>query len=99
MSSTTREVTLTLDLGELGENDVDFTVKYSAGCAESGRFGNSENYDPGCDSDIELVSAIVKGVNILPLFPDWDSVTERIKDILDNEEPEFNAPEDYRDAA
>ena len=55
----TEAITLTRDLGELGQEiDVEFVVRYWPGTPESGCFGPPENYDPGSDDVVSIISAM-----------------------------------------
>ena len=88
-----RTKTRTIDFGELGERDVEITVNYTPGVAESGRFGRPEDYDPGCDSEADIVSVTLDGINIYPLFSTWSELAKDIKEELDGEPEDFEEPE------
>ena len=77
--------TLTMDLGDLGERDVDFVCIYTEGTRESGGLGFPEDYDPGEDSDIEIMSAIVDGTDwdILKMIVDLRAVQDELCELLD----------------
>jgi len=54
----TEAVTLTRDLGELGQEiEVEFLVRYFPGAPETGLFGPVENYDPGSADEVNIISA------------------------------------------
>ena len=91
--------TRTVDFGELGEKDVEITVNYTPGVAETGRFGRPEDYDPGCGSEVDIVSVMLGGINIYPLFSDWSELAQNIKEELDGEPDDFEEPEHEQWAA
>ncbi len=85
MKRPTTSIALTLDLGELGERDVEFEVHYMAGSPETGRFGRPEDYDPGCDSEVSIVSAKIACIDITPLLGDAEeAIIEAIKAEFDD---------------
>lgn len=77
--------TLTIDLGAIGERDVVFTCVYIRGSRESGLFGLPENYDPGCESEVTIMSAIIEGTDwdITHRFLDRDSIVDQLIEKLD----------------
>lgn len=88
-----RTVTITLDLGDLGEQDVDCDVIYVSGTRESGCFGLPEDYDPGCESEVDILRAVIVGTDwdVKKMLTDPDEVADRIADELDDEEQEMAA--------
>lgn len=78
--------TLTMDLGDLGERDVDFVCIYTEGTRESGLTGDPRNYDPGEDSDIEIMSAIIQDTDwdILKMIVDISAVQDEICEVFDD---------------
>ena len=85
-----RTVTITLDLGDIGEQDVDCDVIYVAGARESGQWGLPEDYDPGCESEVDILRAVIVGTDwdVKKILTDPDEIADRIADELDDEEQE-----------
>ena len=54
----THYTTVRLSEGEAGEFEVTLTFSVAWGSPSSGHFGRPENYDPGCDSQIEDIKVI-----------------------------------------
>ena len=90
---TRRTVTITLDLGDLGEHDVDCEVIYTPGARESGRFGLPEDYDPGCESEVDIIRAVISGTDwdVNKMLTDPDEIADRIANELDYDEEELAA--------
>jgi hypothetical protein len=77
--------TLTIDLGEIGERDVIFTCVYTEGSRESGMSGPPENYDPGCKSEVTIMTSIIEGTDwdITHKFLDRDDIVNRLIEKFD----------------
>ena len=78
------KVTLTLDMGVIGqEREVDFVCVYTPGTRESGVFHGE--YDPGSDSDVIIISAVLSGTDfdMSKMFVDPADIANQLCDELD----------------
>ena len=92
---TSRTVSKSVDLGECGEKDVEFTVDYTPAEAASGMFGPWEHSTPGSSSEIDITGATIDGHDVLWLFDAEGRrlIGDAILEDLDGEEPDFDEPE------
>ena len=92
---TSRTVTKSVDLGECGEKDIEFTVDYTPAEPASGMFGPWEHSTPGSSSEIDITGATIDGHDVLWLF-DVEGlrlIEADLLESLDDEEPDFDEPE------
>lgn len=83
---TRRRITQVVNLGILGYRNVEFEVLYSPGAPESGGFvGHPEAYDPGCASEIDILKATLKGIDITSLVERNSAIYDDIIDELDKD--------------
>ena len=71
-------LTLTLDLGVLGERDVDFAVRYAPATRDVMYLPNGDPGYPGDPAELEILSAKVGGVDITALVPEDDALLYRL---------------------
>ena len=57
----------TIDFGESGEEDCMVTCYYGRGIRPSGEYGPPEDYDPGCESELEIVKITLNGDDVTAL--------------------------------
>lgn len=71
-------LTLTLDLGVLGERDVDFAVRYAPATRDVMYLPNGDPGYPGDPAELDILSAKVGGVDITALVPENDDLYNRL---------------------
>jgi hypothetical protein len=71
-------LTLTLDLGVLGERDVDFAVRYAPATRDVMYLPNGDPGYPGDPAELDILSALVGGVEITTLLLENDDLYNRL---------------------
>jgi len=74
------DFSLTLDLGMLGERDVDFSVNYTPGTPDVYYLRNGDPGHPGDPPELEILSACIGKTDIAPLLPENDDLYEQLLD-------------------
>ena len=83
-------VTMTVDCGMLGENDIVFDVKYTPGTPDVMYLSNGDPGYPGDPAELEVLSATCNGVDISKAFrfeedPFYDILCEKAWEAIEAE--------------
>jgi len=79
-------ITMTLDLGALGEQDVTFAVIYSPATPDVRYLSNGDPGYPGDPAELEVISAKVGDVDIASLLPEDDDLYDRLCECVEEED-------------
>ena len=85
----TQSITLTLDLGILGERDVNFVVIHSPATPDVMYLRNGDPGYPGDPAEVEVLAAKLDGLDITALLPEDDSLYDRLCDAVEEDSREY----------